>query len=313
MLDRHGARDGTLGTLMQPPETLSAMWPIVAVRLQQVLGQTCRSPAMLASFWSTRAAWSVSMPTFGDLVVKIRNGDRAGAKAQWSARNLPLLAKRGSPVPPIIWQGPLDEHWHMIVQRRLPGRSLRSMTWPMLDQIIELIELQADADPLPTSEDRDFSGYIAHVLFDDWDDVWRDASIAGPRAEGLCARLRDWLQPAWGLRLPSRDFTNNDLNLSNILNDGQHVTGIVDWDEFGLGTRAIDLVVLAFDCTRDGANEMADRLLARAAEIAGDDGLRCLVSYRAIAMLAEDARERLGIDGHLDTIERILDHVRGEP
>jgi len=71
-----------------------------------------------------------------------------------------------------------------------------------------------------------------------------------------------------GLRLPARDFTNNDLNLSNILSDGQHITGIVDWDEFRLGSRAIDLVVLAFDCAREGTGEMADRLLARAREAA---------------------------------------------
>ena len=36
----------------------------------------------------------------------------------------------------------------------------------------------------------------------------------------------------------------------------------------------------------------ADRLLARAAQVAGDDGLRCLVSYRAIAGLAVFSHER---------------------
>ena len=223
----------------------------------------------------------------------------------------PLLAARGSPVPSIIWHGPLDDEWHVIVQRRLPGRSLRSLTWPLLDQVVKLVELQADACALPTSEDRDFTGYIAHVLFDDWDDLWRDASSAGPHAEALCARLRERLPPAWGLRLPACDFTNNDLNLSNILSDGQHITGIVDWDEFGVGSRALDLVVLAFDCTRDGAVEMADRLLARATKIVGDEGLRCLVSYRAIAMLAEDAREHLDSHSDTTTIERILDRLDG--
>ena len=63
-------------------------------------------------------------------------------------------------------------------------------------------------------------------------------------------------------------------------------TGVVDWDEFGLGSRALDLIALAFDCERDGGHAAADRLLARAAQVAGDDGLRCLVSYRAIGGLA---------------------------
>jgi hypothetical protein len=61
------------------------------------------------------------------------------------------------------------------------------------------------------------------------------------------------------------------------------------------------------------AGEMAGRLLARAAEIAGEDGLRCLVSYRAIAMLAEDVRERQHSQDDITTIERILDHLAEEP
>jgi phosphotransferase family enzyme len=74
-------------------------------------------------------------------------------------------------------------------------------------------------------------------------------------------RLRRWLQPVWGLRLQPADYANNDLNLSNILTDGARITGVVDWDEFGLGSRALDLVVLALDCEEAGDHAAADRLL----------------------------------------------------
>ena len=115
---------------------------------------------------------------------------------------------------------------------------------------------------------------------------------AGLRGGRLCARLRRWLEPVWGLRLPAADYAHNDLNLSNVLTDGARVTGVVDWDEFGLGSRALDLVALAVDCERRGDSAAADRLLARAAEVAGGDGLRCLVSYRIIGGLAVFTRER---------------------
>jgi len=249
------------------------------------------------------------MPTLGDLVVKIRRGDRAAAKTQWCALNLPLLAARGSPVPSILWHGPLDEEWHVVVHRRLPGRSLRTMTPALLDQVLRLVELQADAEAIETPEDRDFSGYIAHVLFEDWDGVWRDAARAGPHAAALCARLRDWLAPAWGLRLPARDFTHNDLNMSNVLTDGQSITGIVDWDEYALGNRAIDLVVLGFGCLHDGAGEMADRLFERASELAGEDGLRCLVCYRVLAMLAGNVRERRASESYIGSAHRVLERL----
>jgi aminoglycoside phosphotransferase (APT) family kinase protein len=151
---------------------------------------------------------------------------------------------------------------------------------------------------------------VATVLFDDWDEVWADAARAGGAAGPLCARIRDWLQPVWGLRLPPADYAHNDLNLSNILTDGEKITGVVDWDEFGLGSRALDLVVLALDCEQLGAQAAADRLLAAAASAAGSAGLRCLVSYRALAGLAEDAREGQPPQAQIQAISAILDRLQ---
>jgi hypothetical protein len=59
-----------------------------------------------------------------------------------------------------------------------------------------------------------------------------------------------------------------------------------------VGSRALDLVALAFDCERRGDRAAADGLLARAAQVAGGDGLCCLVSYRTIGGLAVFTRER---------------------
>ena len=66
----------------------------------------------------------------------------------------------------------------------------------MLGAALRLVELQADAG-IPAG-DRDFTGYVANVLFDDWDDEWADAPRAAAMAGPLCARLRRWLEPAGG-------------------------------------------------------------------------------------------------------------------
>ena len=58
------------------------------------------------------------------------------------------------------------------------------------------------------------------------------------------------------------------------------------------GCRALDLVALAVDCEERGDSAAADRLLAQAAQVAGDAGLRCLVSYRIIGGLAVFTHER---------------------
>ena len=97
-------------------------------------------------------------------------GDRASEKARWCELDLPFLAARGYPVPSIVWHGSLNEGWHVVAQRRLAGRSLR-LTWPLLDQVVGLVELQAMANALPASEDRDFADYISSA------DSHRDASV----------------------------------------------------------------------------------------------------------------------------------------
>ena len=236
--------------------------------------------------------WAARAQATGAIVVKVRESDegRADEKAHWCAAHLPALGARGYPVPAILWHGMISPEWQVTVQNRLPGRPLITLDGPLLDEALRLVELQAGAG-IPAG-DFDFAGYVANVLFDDWDEVWANAPRACAAAGPLCARLRRWLEPAWGLRLPPADYAHNDLNPSNILTDGTRITGVVDWDEFGLGSRALDLIALAVDCERGGNHSAADRLLARAAEIAGGDGLRCLVSYRAIAGLAYFNRER---------------------
>lgn len=265
---------------------------------------------------TSRMTWAARAQRTGPIVVKARRGDNAPEKTQWCARHLPVLGARGYPVPTILWHGMISAEWHVTVQNRLPGRPLAVLDGPMLDAALRLVELQTDAGF--RDQERDFTDYVANVLFDDWDEVWADAPRASAAAGPLCARVRRWLQPAWGLRLPPADYANNDLNLSNILADGAAITGVVDWDEFGLGNRALDLVALAFDCERGGGNAAADRLLAHAARVAGHDGLRCLVSYRAIASLAHSFRERESYGDSLAAAEctavsAILDRLEAEP
>jgi hypothetical protein len=257
-------------------------WPTIATLVARELGGPLRDPQPLTP-WRGSQTWAARTDRLGELVIKVRYGDEAYAKTAWTAAHLPLLGTRGYPVPAIVWHGMLGDQWHVTVQNRLPGRPLTALCPRLLDAVLRLVELQADAGI--RAGDRHFTGYLAHVLFDDWDDVWVDAARSAAAADQLCERLRAWLRPVWGLSLAPTDFATNDLNMSNVLSDGVQITGVVDWDEFGLGSRALDLVALAFDCAQLGDWVAVDRLLGRAGSIVGPDGLRCLVSYRAIAYL----------------------------
>jgi hypothetical protein len=267
-------------------------WGEIQLLVARALGEPVGGARLLTPAKRSGATWAARAHETGAIAVKVRESDegRAEEKARWCAAHLPLLGARGYPVPAMVWHGMLSPEWQVTVQGLLPGRPLVSLDGPVLEEALRLVELQAGAGTADGS--RDFCGYVANVLFEDWDEVWATAPGACAAARALCARLRRWLEPVWGLRLPSADYAHNDLNPSNILADGARITGVVDWDEFGLGSRALDLIALAVDCERAGGHAAADRLLARAAEVAGRDGLRCLISYRAIAGLAYYARER---------------------
>lgn len=288
--------------------TAALAWGEIAAWLARVLGEPVSGGLPITPGWSSRTTWAAHAEGTGPLVVKARCGERAYEKTQWCADHLPVLGARGYPVPEIMWHGMIRDQWHLTVQNRLPGHPLTALPGRLLEEVLQLVERQADA-AIPTG-DGGFTGYIANVLFDDWDEVWADAARAEGTDGALCARIRRWLRPVWGQRLPPADFAHNDLNLSNILTDGETITGVVDWDEFGLGSRALDLVVLAFDCEQRGDSGAADLLLARAASAAGSDGLRCLVSYRALASLAEDTREGLSPQGEIQAISAILDRLQ---
>jgi Ser/Thr protein kinase RdoA (MazF antagonist) len=290
-------------------------WREVQPQIARELGEPVYDPEPLTPVRLSRMTWAARAQETGTIVVKVKESDdgRADEKAQWCAAHLPALGARGYPVPTILWHGMVSAQWQVTVQNRLPGRPLTTLDGPMLTEALRLVELAADAGF--ADEGRDFTGYVANVLFDDWDEVWADAPRACAAAGPLCERLRRWLEPVWGLRLPPADYAHNDLNASNILTDGTQITGVVDWDEFGLGSRALDLVVLAFDCERSGEHAAADRLLARAAQVVGDDGLRCLISYRAIAGLAHLTFEwrsygRSLADAECAEVSAILDRLQ---
>ena len=298
-------------------ETGRPTWHEVGTLVARELGERVDDPEPLVPARQSGMTWAARAQLTGPIVVKTRHGDRAEEKARWCAAHLPALGARGYPVPATLWHGAISPEWHVTVQDRLPGHPLHPLDGPLGDPVLhallDLVELQADAGM--ADEDHDFTSYVANVLFDDWDEVWADAERACAAAVPLCARLRRWLQPAWGLRLPPADYAHNDLNLSNVLTDGTRITGVVDWDEFGLGSRALDLIALAIDCERFGDHTAADHLLARAAVVAGDDGLRCLLSYRLIGGLAVFTHERQAYGNSLGDEEcaagsALLDRLR---
>src|SRR5438105_3112032 len=120
-------------------------WPLIGARLERELGEAVCDARRLTPPKVSRATWAARTRGAGELVVKVRHGDRAGEKTRWCAAGLPLLGARGYPVPEFVWHGPLGGDWYVAVQKRLPGRPVTSLTVPLLDALLDLVERQAGA------------------------------------------------------------------------------------------------------------------------------------------------------------------------
>jgi aminoglycoside phosphotransferase (APT) family kinase protein len=161
----------------------------------------------------------------------------------------------------------------------------------MLDQLLALAELQADVPP--TRGGWDVSWWISAVLFEGWEGWWQTARQVAPREAD---RVRAFLEPAWGWRLPAVDVVHHDFGLSNVLARDGAVTGVVDWDDAGTGSRATDLASLLFDwhrlrlAGRQAAPGGGAKIASRISAVAGDKGLRCVIAYSAIDRIALTAR-----------------------
>jgi aminoglycoside phosphotransferase (APT) family kinase protein len=248
----------------------------------------------------------------GAVIVKLTANPSVAERTAWAQEALALLAARGYPVPRVLWHGRLDPQWSLVVLERLPGRPLRTLTASTLEALLALVELQAGAAVAPGGWDT--ADWIERVLFEDWAGWCTGAEAAAPETS---RRLRAFVEPARGYRLPSGDLVHGDLNLTNVLAAGGAITGVVDWDALGHGSRASDLAGPFFDWHRlrlSGGRVAPGgdaRLVGRIVELAGDDGLRCALAYGAVARLALCAErgERGDVDMWRRVIEEILDSL----
>jgi Phosphotransferase enzyme family len=276
---------------MRTTET-DELWVGAAERVRLECGWSLRPLARLGRPRKGRRTWLAQASGDGApgvVIVKVTANPFTPGRAAWAANAMGLLAERGYPVGSLLWHGQLAAQWFLVVQPRLPGQQLHTLDGATLDALLGLVEVQAGLAPQLGEGGWDISWWIGVVLFEGWEHWWEAAEAAAPQTS---RRLRAFLQPAWGYQLASEDLVHGDLNLTNVLASDGVISGVVDWDDLGVGCRAADLGGLLFDWHRlrlAGEAALApdgdQRLVRRIVEIAGDQGLRCVVAYGAVARL----------------------------
>jgi Ser/Thr protein kinase RdoA (MazF antagonist) len=142
-----------------------------------------------------------------------------------------------------------------------------------------LIELHAGLDPLP---ERDWSAYVLTELDARKEQLRRSA----PGTGGLVDHYEQLLAQVTPVELPGGDLVHGDFNSCNVLVHQGQVSGAIDIEALGSGTRAIDYAWLLREAYAEGAHDDVIRLIRRAGEaVAGPRALAFCAPFTAMEWL----------------------------
>ncbi len=224
-----------------------------------------------------------------DVVLKWTDDPAWAPRVRQAAELVRRARAVGYPTPAWLAVGTTAAGSPYQLQELVPGSP------PKLDdglarQLIEICELQRDL--LPEDRDASWSAWSRGVVFDGWDGVWERVHAYDGEVVELLGRYGELCAPYRGEDLPQHDFVHGDLNMGNLLVADGRITGIVDIEAAGGGSRAYDLVSLAASAARDGAADGVDELFLEAALRASSRAAVAVCAGAAFASVAEFVHTR---------------------
>jgi hypothetical protein len=242
-------------------------------------------------------AYLLDRPGGGVAVLKWSADPARAGQVLRAAAAVERVRRAGYPTPAWLAVGVTVDGFPYQVQQCVSGTAIADLGPHEVDLLLDLVERQAGLDPDPG---RDWSSYIWQFVFDDVEgvDSWLrrrgvDACAVADAYRVLCAPFQHEV-------LPGGDLVHGDLSSHNVLVDRGSVTGVLDIEALGSGTRVIDLAGILREGHLWRGDRMALRRLRRAAEaIAGHGVLTVCVAANVLSAVALALRRRPDGNGPL--------------
>jgi aminoglycoside phosphotransferase len=218
-------------------------------------------------------AWILTDPDGQLAVLKWRANDPTARTARL-VEMVNRIHATGYPTPRWITAGVTDAGTSYLLQEFVPGLPASPLNLGTAVLLVDVLERQAGLDPDP---DHDCSAYVTSFVQDDGDD--------GPRAflRGLGTPGRDLLAhfdrvvaQHGQIRLPAGDMVHAEFQSCNVLMYDGKVSGVIDIQTFGSGTRAIDYGDLLREAWVTEAGPDTTHLIRQAGEAVAGPGVLAL-------------------------------------
>lgn len=233
-------------------------------------------------------AWLIQDDAGRQAVLKWTPSRTWAEQIQRASRAVAVVRRRGYPTPAWLAVGVTGSGFGYQVQEYAPGRPREYLTEETARRAVDLLELHSDLDPDPG---RSWSEYVNTKFRDEWTSTISEVSatgLAGVELAGHAARLLSLYElPVF----PKADLVHGDFRLGNMLFDEETVSGVIDIEALGSGTRAFDYATLL---DQDLADDTAVELLVAAgSEVAGPAVLACCLVHVVLDLALFMHRSRL--------------------
>lgn len=209
------------------------------VEVNQAHGTSFQLDRRLAGGWQSGAYLLTSQS--GPAVLKWSPDPSWAEQIRRAARSVSRIRSRGYPTPAWLAVGVSSAGYGYEIQQLVPGGTRNRLTVGVAASLIEVLELQAGLDPDP---DRSWSAYLTDWYATQWADTVSAVEAIGPGGRALVEASNALLARFDGPSFPTHDLVHGDFRLGNVLFDGEKVSGVVDIEALGNGSRTLDYATL---------------------------------------------------------------------
>jgi aminoglycoside phosphotransferase (APT) family kinase protein len=239
-------------------------------------------------------AWLVRAPGGELCVLKCRFGVDWRERIESVAGIVDALIARGYPAPSVMrWD--YDSRvgtWYLV--RFLRGQTPSELTPRLVRDLHPIIALQArhGLDRDGRLRAFDWSERVRSMTIED--PTWMDIALSHSAETATLARVvAAALDAHAGTPIPSNDFVHGDLLASQLLVSDGRISGIIDWEQAGIGDRGQDLSLLFLNAhvqaSRRG-HEPDETVLASlmngALDASGEGAVAIFLAYEILSMLS---------------------------
>lgn len=187
------------------------------------------------------------------------------------------------------------------IQEFARGHTRPQVTASEARLLIGVLEMHAGLDPDPQ---RCWSEFVTARMTGE--DLWRQTAGTGPTGRDLVHACRRLLAAHGPVTLPIEDLVHGDFRPGNILFDADHVSGVIDIEALGSGTRVFDYATLL--SAHDFNPEALEMLCDAGEQVAGPGVLAYCFAQVALdlTVFVHQRNLQLGIENVGKLLERTL-------